>query len=74
MDYFITRVRNSGNALNWPSTNSLNVSSGMMLIGVVSVFRVVIQQTGEIKTATRHQRRRQNDDDGLCAGLFQIVG
>jgi hypothetical protein len=28
----IARARNSGNAPNWSSTNSLNVSSGMMQI------------------------------------------
>jgi hypothetical protein len=30
MDYFIARARNSGNAPNWSSTNTLNESSGTL--------------------------------------------
>jgi hypothetical protein len=36
-------------------TNFLNESSGMMGIGVVSVFGVVIQQARKIKTAAGDQ-------------------
>jgi hypothetical protein len=48
-----------------PKTTAAMVSS--------DIYVVVVQQSREVKTAGKYHHGKSCDEDGLCAGLLQVI-